>query len=64
VGMSALSGREPKVTPESAEFTAHHLKVDSSKAIRDLGYRETPLPELLADTLAWMREKKMLAASK
>jgi nucleoside-diphosphate-sugar epimerase len=60
VGVAALTGREPKVTPEAAEFTAHHLRVDSSKAIRDLGYRETPLPELLADTLAWMRTEGML----
>jgi nucleoside-diphosphate-sugar epimerase len=60
VGLAALSGKEPKITPESAEFTAHHLKVDSSKAIRELGYRETPLPELLADTLAWMRSEGML----
>jgi nucleoside-diphosphate-sugar epimerase len=60
VGVAALTGREPKITPEAAEFTAHHLKVDSSKAIRELGYRETPLPELLRDTLAWMRTEGML----
>jgi len=60
VGIAALSGREPKITPEAAEFTAHHLRVDSSKAIRELDYRETPLPELLADTLAWMRSEGML----
>ena len=60
VGVAALSGREPKITPEAAEFTAHHLRVDSGKAIRELGYRETPLPELLADTLAWMRAEGML----
>ena len=60
VGIAALTGREPKITLEAAEFTAHHLRVDSSKAIRDLGYRETPLPELLADTLAWMRAEGML----
>ena len=59
-GVAALSGREPKITPEAAEFTAKHLRVDSGKAIRELGYRETPLPELLADTLAWMRSEGML----
>ena len=62
VGMAALTGREPKVTPEAAEFTAHNLRVDSGKAIRELDYRETPLPELLADTLAWMRSEGMLRA--
>jgi dihydroflavonol-4-reductase len=60
VGLSAVTGREPKITPEAAEFTAHHLRVDSSKAMRELGYRETPLPELVADTLAWMRSEGML----
>jgi dihydroflavonol-4-reductase len=60
VVLAAFSGREPKITPEAAEFTAHHLKVDSSKAIRELGYRETPLPDLLHDTLAWMRTEGML----
>ena len=58
--LSALTGREPKLTPESAEFTAHHLRVDSGKAIRELGYRETPIESLLADTLAWMRAEGML----
>jgi len=60
VGVAAITGREPQITPEAAEFTAHHLRVDSGKAIRELGYRETPLPELLADTLAWMRAEGML----
>ena len=60
VGVAAITAREPKITPEAAEFTAHHLKVDSTKAMRELGYRETPLPELLSDTLAWMRAEGML----
>ncbi len=39
-----------------------HLKVDSGKAIAQLGYRETPLPQLMADTLAWMRAEGMVTA--
>ena len=36
---SRVSGAEPDVTPEGATLTAHHLRVDSSKAIRELDYR-------------------------
>lgn len=61
VGFGAsITGKEPDVTPEGATLTAHHLSVDSSKAIAELGYRETPLDVLLADTLAWMRQEQML----
>jgi dihydroflavonol-4-reductase len=60
VMLSGITGREPKITPEGAVFTSKHLRVDSSKAIRELGYRETPLDALLDDTLAWMRAEKMI----
>lgn len=60
VMIAAMTGREPKVTPEAAVFTSKHLRVDSAKAIRELGYRETPLDELLADTLRWLHSEGML----
>ena len=59
-GWSRVSGREPEVTPEGATLTCHHLRVDSSKARRELGYRETPLDALLADTLEWMRAEGLI----
>jgi nucleoside-diphosphate-sugar epimerase len=58
--LAAFSGKEPKVTPEGAVFTSKHLRVDSGKAIRELGYRETPLDTLLDDTLAWLQAEGML----
>ncbi|WP_341892299.1 NAD-dependent epimerase/dehydratase family protein [Variovorax sp. YR752] len=61
-GWSRLSGREPAVTPEGATLTCHRLQVDSSRARRELGYRETPLEALLADTLAWMAGEGMLVS--
>jgi nucleoside-diphosphate-sugar epimerase len=61
VMLAAVTGRAPEVTPEAAEFTCHHLRVDSGKAIRELGYRETELGALLADTLAWMRAEGLIA---
>jgi nucleoside-diphosphate-sugar epimerase len=57
---SRLTGRMPEITPEAAAFTCHRLAVDSSKAIARLGYRETPLDALLADTIGWMRVEGML----
>jgi dihydroflavonol-4-reductase len=58
---SRITGKQPEITPESAAITCHRLHVDSSKAERDLHYRATPLPELLSDTINWMRANKMLS---
>jgi nucleoside-diphosphate-sugar epimerase len=60
---SRVTRRAPEITPEAAAYTCHDLRVDSSKAIRELGYRETPLDTMLADTVAWMRSAGMLSAS-
>ncbi len=57
---SRLTGKEPDVTPEGAMLTCHDLRVDSSKARRELDYIETPLDTLLADTLAWMRKEGLV----
>jgi dihydroflavonol-4-reductase len=58
--VSRATGREPHVTPEAAMFTCETIEVDCSKAQRDLDYRITPLPRLVADTLNWMRGEGML----
>jgi dihydroflavonol-4-reductase len=60
-GLSRLTRKMPEITPEAAQFTCHHLAVDSGKAIAVLGYRETGLDSLLSDTIAWMRREKMLS---
>jgi len=57
---SKISHRKPHVTAAAAALTSHRMQVDSGKAIRELGYVETPLQPLLADTLAWMREEGMI----
>ena len=59
---SRVTRREPRITPAGAVFTCKHLAVDSSKAERALGYRATPVPTLVAGTIAWMREEGLLAA--
>lgn len=57
---SRVTRREPRVTPEGAAFTCQHLRVDSSKAMRELDYGITPIDRLLRDTIAWMRQNDML----
>jgi dihydroflavonol-4-reductase len=57
---SRVSQREPDVTAESARLTSHVLLVDSSKATRELGYVQTPLPALLADTLSWLKAEGLV----
>lgn len=57
---SMVSRREPQLTPQAVAFTCHHLRVDSAKAIRELGYRITPIDDLVADTVAWLRAEGLL----
>lgn len=58
--LSRVTGRMPQITPAAVALTCHHLRVDSGKAIRLLGYRETPLRALMADTMAWMADEGMI----
>lgn len=60
--VSRITRKPPELTPVAATFTCHHLRVDSSKAERELGYRSTPLPQLLADTIAWLRAEGLMPA--
>lgn len=60
--VSRVTRKRPDLTPVAAAFTCHHLRVDSSKAQRELGYRSTPLPQLLADTIAWLRAEGLMPA--
>ena len=59
--LSLATRRKPQITPESAVFTCKDLRVDSSKAIAMLGYRETDLEALLADTIAWLRAQGLVS---
>lgn len=52
---------EPDLTPESAAFVTHAMRVDSSKAQRELDLQITPLPQLISDTVAWLRENQLLS---
>lgn len=59
--LSRVTRRPPDITPVAATFTSHHLTVDSSKAEREIAYRVTPLAQLLADTIVWLRSEGLLS---
>lgn len=52
---------EPDLTPESAAFVTHAMRVDISKAQRALDLQVTPLPQLIADTIAWLRRNGLIS---
>lgn len=60
--LSRLTGREPDLTPESVAFVCHHMHCDIRKAKAQLDLKVTPLDHLLADTVQWLREQKLVAA--
>lgn len=49
-----LVGRVTPITPEAVEATRHCRLVSHTKAGAELGYSPRPLPETLADTVAWL----------
>lgn len=57
---SALTGKEPDLTPEGVAMIIRHIECDSSRAVEELGYRFTPVRQLLVDTTQWLRDKGML----
>ena len=62
-GWSRLSGKEPDITPESATLTCHKLRVNSSKAISELEYFETPFKSLTNEMLTWMKTEKLIEST-
>ncbi|MFY1828850.1 SDR family oxidoreductase [Myxococcus fulvus] len=53
-----LTGGETALTVEGVRVMHAKLRVDSSKAKRELGVRFRPLEETLRDTVDWLREHK------
>ena len=56
----ALTGTQPTLTPETARQATRELSCDSSKAMRELGYRAVPLREMVADCVGWMIAEGLL----
>jgi nucleoside-diphosphate-sugar epimerase len=52
--LSHVTRRSPQITPAAAHLTSLRYACDCAKAQAELGYRETSLREMVADTHAWM----------
>jgi dihydroflavonol-4-reductase len=53
--ISPILGREPRVPLESARMARHRMYFDSSKAVRELGFPQSPVENALARAVAWFR---------
>jgi len=58
--MVLVSKREPFLTPEMVQGLIQEEVVDSSKAIRELGYETPSLRTMLEGALAWYREEGLM----
>jgi dihydroflavonol-4-reductase len=58
--VSAMTGREPLLTPEIVRAGCRRLFYSSDKARRELGYAPRPFDAALADTIAFMRRSGLL----
>jgi dihydroflavonol-4-reductase len=59
----ALSGNEPRLTPEIARQATRQLTCDCSKAMRELSYRAVPLREMVGDCVRWLAAEGLLAGA-
>ena len=59
-GWSRITRVEPDLTPDGLSHVLIDLRVDDTKAREQLGYRHTPVRQLVEDTVAWMREEGRL----
>lgn len=50
----ALTGKPPALTPEAVRMITGTQACDCAKAMRELGYRATPLSEMVRDCAAWL----------
>jgi dihydroflavonol-4-reductase len=59
-GIAAVTGREPQVTPDAAAIVTDHMRIDSSRAIRELGYQPVALKTMIEDAYRWMKDEGLL----
>ncbi|MCZ6689097.1 MAG: NAD-dependent epimerase/dehydratase family protein [Planctomycetota bacterium] len=49
-------GRTPRVTVSGVRMTKNKMWYDASKAIRELGFRQSPVEQALRDAVDWFRQ--------
>jgi dihydroflavonol-4-reductase len=62
--LSRLTGREPFVTPDAADYLSATLLCRSDKSIRELGYKPAPLRVMLEDCYRWLLVEGLLEKAK
>ena len=55
---ASLTGTEPPLTDEVVNIYRHDWAYSSDRAVRELGYRITPLQEGLRRTVEWLRQSE------
>ena len=58
--ISAITGREPMITEESAAIVTANIVCRSDKAMRELGYRPAPIETMLKDCIDWMVAENLI----
>jgi nucleoside-diphosphate-sugar epimerase len=56
---STLTGNAPMITPDWVKRYIYNWELDSSKAVREIGYKIRPLDEGIKHTVEWTRENRM-----
>ncbi len=51
----ALTGTTPRLTPETIRMSRHYMFYDSSKAVRELGFPQSPAKEALRKAVEWFK---------
>jgi len=59
--ISKITGKEPKISEESAMLVNASIVVSSEKAIRELGYQVVPVETMLKDCIDWMIAEKLVS---
>ena len=61
--MAKVQGRsEARIPLEAVRAAAYGQHADATKAIQELGYAVTPLPEALTKAVTWFRSQGYLRA--
>ena len=58
--MFALTGKEPRATPEGVAIAIHDSRVDDEKARKELGYAHVPLHETVCQSYEFLRDEALL----
>ncbi len=59
-GFCRLTGTTPRMTPETVRMARHRMFFSPAKAVRELGFPQTPAREALAQAVAWFRAQGMV----